>query len=693
MNTTIRNLILTAAVLGIAVGAQAELKPASIFGHNMVLQREQAVPVWGTASPGEKVKVVFGDRTEETVTDAQGHWRVLLKALSASAVPQVLTISSPGNAAVPTAPPVSIVFSNVVVGEVWICSGQSNMEMALRSATNAPQEIAAANWPGIRMFTVAKKTSVTPLDHCNGDWAVCTPSNAPPFSAVGYFFALNLYRELQIPIGMINSAWGGTPAEAWTSLPGLQTLPQFKKQVDDYSQTVQDYLANTEKYEQRQQAAVKSFTTRRMAWYESLDADDRGNQEHWAAPTFIMPTNWKTISTPVALGVNPQGWYIGSLWHRKTVAIPAAWVGKELELHLGAVDEADDTYVNGQHVGRIWFEVPNYWQVRRVYPVPAALVTTTNVIIVVRVLNLFGDVGLMGPASEMRLVLKGATDQPPVSLAGDWVYAPGLAIVPATIPKPAPDSTPGSSPSQPAALYNGMIAPLIPYAIRGAIWYQGEANASNPLGYRELLPGLIASWRQAWGQPIPFGIVQLANFMAVQHAPVETNSWADLREAQTLTLRVPETGLALAIDIGDASNIHPRNKQDVGKRLALWAEAKVYGKQNLEFSGPVYRSMTIKENEARLQFDHANGLAPKGDRLTGFAIAGADKVFHKAQARIADGTVIVWSEQVAQPAAVRYAWANNPICNLYNSAGLPAVPFRTDDWPQKEIAAAQERVP
>ncbi len=439
----------------------------------------------------------------------------------------------------------------------------------------------------------------------------------------------------------------------------------------------------------------RNYAARLADWYKKEDEADPGLKGKWMDPAFVAH-DWQQINFPVDYTTNPLPQWIGSMWCRKEVEIPPSWVGKELELHIGAVDEADDTYVNGQHVGRIWFDAPNYWTAPRTYAVPAALLTSTKVVVTVRVLNKVGQLGLFGPADDMKLLLKGATDKP-VTLTGAWRYQCALQF--ADMPQSNLPAIPGAGAGEPSTLYNGMVAPLIPYAIRGAIWYQGESNAGDPVAYRQLFPGMITCWRQAWHEgDFPFAFVQLANFMGVQQQPVETGSWAELREAQLMTLALPNTGMAVITDIGEAQDIHPKNKQDVGKRLALAMLAKVYHKK-LESSGPLFRSVKVKNAQATLRFDHAAGLHTadsanaKAGPLLGFAIAGADKVFHVAKARIEGNTIVVWSEKVPQPVAVRYAWANNPVCNLYNAAGLPASPFRTDAWGLNDAkSAAEEKI-
>jgi sialate O-acetylesterase len=378
---------------------------------------------------------------------------------------------------------------------------------------------------------------------------------------------------------------------------------------------------------------------------------------------------------------------VGSLWFRKDVEIPKSWVGKSIQLRMCPIDEVDDTYVNGTHIGRTWFETTEFWKLPRNYNIPAELVTSTKINITVRVLNLYYGLGFFGTLESMSLTLKEKSDGSAVSISGKWLYTDGMPITFKDMPAQPLNGQPGNTANDPSVLYNYMINPLIPYAIRGAIWYQGESNADTPTEYNELLSTVIKSWRNAWGEgEFPFAIVQLANFMAPQKSAVESGSWAEVREAQTKTLALPNTTMAVIIDIGEAENIHPRNKTDVGKRLALGVLVNTY-KQNIPlYSGPVYKSMRVKGSTIKLKFNFSDGLKCKGDKLNSFAIAGTDKVFYPAQAIIDKDTVVVSSDKVKKPVAVRYGWANNPPCNLYNSSDLPAAPFRTDDWVTYQVA-------
>jgi sialate O-acetylesterase len=490
----------------------AEVKLHALFSDHMVLQQGVRAPVWGTADPGEQVKVTLGSASAQATADDEGRWKVELGPLKAGG-PLEMTVAGKN----------TLTLHDVAVGEVWICSGQSNMEMAVGNSprawggvNNAEQEIAAGNYPMIRQFTVKKAVAGKPQSDVAGEWLVASPETVGQFTAVGYFFGRELHKALGVPVGLIHTSWGGTPAEAWTSEQTLLSEPDL----------------------------ASIFTTRQ----------------------------------------------------KEIAAYPQA-----LEKYREQLAQWDEASRQAEAAGKVAPRPPKF-----------------------------------------------------------------------------PDD-PRSSSWRASGLYNAMIAPLIPYATRGAIWYQGESNADRAYQYRKLFPAMIRDWRRAWGEgDFPFLFVQLANYIQ-NYAP--KTSWAELREAQTMTLSLPKTGMAVTADIGDPNDIHPKNKQEVGRRLALAAEAIVYGK-DVVYSGPVYDSMKVEGNKIRLSFRHVDGgLKGKPHPLTSFEIAGADRKFVAAQAKIEGKTVVVRSAKVAQPVAVRYAWADNPECSLYNKSGLPAVPFRTDDWP------------
>ena len=631
------------------------LKLANLFTTNAILQRDRPVPIWGWSTPGETVTVKFARQKKTAVAGTDGKWRVTLDPLPATSKARELTVTSGQQ------PPVSI--QNVLVGDVWLCSGQSNMEWPVASSHNAPQEIARAKYPRIRLFTVPAKALLEPQADVNSSWQVCAPATVEKFSAVGYFFGRELSKKLKVPIGLINSSWGGTRVEAWTSRDALRTHPITRGEIDTFEkwqQTPEGRAAQAQ-----QQIAV----TDQELWAQSLGKADPGNLGYgqgWADRDFDDRT-WPEMSIPS--GWQTQGHnFSGVFWFRRTVEIPADWAGQDLVLHLGAADKADTTYFNNVQIGAIGFEIKSSWNTPRVYRIPGQLVQPGRNVISSRVYSNVYQGGLIGPAETMQLRCGTAT----IPLAGLWRFQiehnfgftqPGIFA-----------AGPGN-PNTTYILYNSMISPLAPAALRGVIWYQGESNAGQPQLYRDLFPLLIIDWRRTFEQAhLPFFYVELANYMAEQKTPVETG-WAELREAQTFALHLPATGLASAIDVGDATDIHPKNKQTVGKRLALAALGQIYGHPVVS-AGPRYKSHRIEGDTVRIEFDHvADGLIANGP-LKGFAVASTDKKrFDWAEAQIDGATVVVKGRA---PVAVRYAWANNPIGNLYNSAGLPATPFRTD---------------
>ncbi len=509
----LRKVVSLAIVLFVCGAVSADVRLPSVIGDNMVLQQGMEVTIWGWADPCEHIVIKFGYSSVawSAVADSKGQWQTKIGPLKAGG-PYEMSIE--GNN--------KITLKNILVGEVWVCSGQSNMEWPVRQSVNGEQEVSEANYPQIRLFTVGKRVTYTPLNHCRGKWEECNPRTAAGFSAAGYFFGRELYKKLNVPVGLIHSSWGGTPAEAWMSRECLESDAEFGPILQRYDKVVANFPQLMRDYEVKMKRAA---------------------------------------------------------------------------------EEAAKLKAEGK-------PVPRRPDIER--PV--------------------------GPGNQ----------------------------------------------NSPTGLYNAMVCPLVSYGIRGVIWYQGESNAERAWQYRKLFPALIKCWRNAWGEgDFPFLFVQLANWRKVKLEP-SNSDWAELREAQLMTLSVPNTGMAVAIDIGEAESIHPTNKQEVGKRLALWALAKTYGK-DVVYSGPLYQFMEVQDNKAILHFDHTGGglVAKGGEPLKGFAVAGEDKKFFRADAKIEGDTVVVSCDKVTEPVAVRYAWADNPVCNLYNKEGegLPASPFRTDDWP------------
>ena len=644
-------LVWSVLALGALTQDAPALKLPAILGNNMVLQQGKPVPVWGWATPGEAVIVKIAGQEKATKADANGKWQVKLDPLKAGGGPYELTVAGA----------TTITLKNILVGEVWVCSGQSNMQFGTGGALNAAEEIKQATFPNIRLFVTNYAAPAAPAADCQGAWAECSPQTVGGFSAVGYFFGRKLHQDLGVPVGLIDSAVGGTPVESWTSREGLAAEPEGKLFAERLDQIMAAYPEAVKKYEEtlanfeKDKAAADAAKPDDSTW-GTADLDDTKWQD------MALPTRWEAVGLDID----------GVVWFRTSVAVPEAWVGKDLSLKLGPIDDNDITYVNGEKVGET-----NGWTTPRVYPVPGKLVKAGKLVIAVRVTDTGGAGGIWGKPEDLTLAPAAGEGKDALTLAGKWRYAVAVKL----LPRPGPPMGPGNA-WLPTSLYNGMIAPLVPFAIQGAIWYQGEANAGRAYQYRALMPAMIRDWRRVWGQgDLAFGMVQLANFTAAVPTPGDSD-WAELREAQTLALKTPNTGMAVIIDIGDAADIHPKNKQDVGLRLALWALAQTYGKK-LVYSGPLYDSLKIDGDKVRLSFKHlGGGLVAKGGALKTFAIAGEDKKWVWADAVIDGATVVVSSAQVPKPVAVRYAWANNPEgCNLYNQEGLPASPFRSDDWP------------
>ncbi len=619
-----------------ALSARADMKLNPLFSDDMILQREKPAPIWGQADAGERVTIRFAGQSKTAVADAKGRWMVRLSPLRAAAG-RVLVAQGKN----------TVTLKNVAVGDVYLCSGQSNMQFGLSESQFGAVDVAKANYPNIRLLGVPQKAAATPQSEFGGavKWQTCTPKSAASFSAVGYFFGRELHQKLQIPIGLIDSSWGGTIAEAWTSRQTLAAMPEYRKGLADMDAAAR---------------ATGSFETQMALWW---DKNDSGSQNGFARADFDDAA-WAEMTIPAAWETAGLPDYDGLVWFRKVVEVPADWAGKDLMLHLGGIDDRDTTFFNGQRVG-----AQNVWSETRTYRIPGDLVKAGRNLIAVRVLDTGGGGGLYGD-DILRLERAGAA---PISLQGAWKYR-------ATTPLSQLGMLPmdfSGNPNQTAVLYNAMIAPLVPFALRGAIWYQGESNAYAAKAYRTLFPALIRDWRARFGQDLGFYFVQLANFHARSEQPQESE-WAELREAQTMTLSLPRTGMATIIDIGEANDIHPKNKRDVGHRLALAALAGEYG-QKIESSGPMLHSVKVSGNQIRVQFAHAVGLKTgDGAAPRGFAIADDDKKWVWAKARIEGDSIVILSDAVPNPTQVRYGWAENPDVNLYNGAGLPAVPFRTD---------------
>ncbi len=649
----------------------AKVRMPSIFTDNMVLQQQSEVNIWGEASPDKNVTIItsWNGATYTAKAGADGKWKAVLSTPKAGG-PYSISIADGKK---------PLVLENVLIGEVWLCSGQSNMEMQIEGwgkVYNWEQEKAdAKNYPNIRLLQASRNTRNHPLDELavdNGGWMVCNPDNVADFSAAAYFFGRNLTDSLNVPIGLINSSWGGTIAEAWTSQESLQMMPYFHRHLSELDQWSGTEAEREEIFNRK----MADFIEKEAAESQDSDKAFENGRAVWATVGYD-DSGWMDIQAPLFYQNQDMGYSrnetMGYSWLRKTVDIPSSWEGQDLQLCVGVVDDADYTYFNGVEVGHCIG-----WDQRK-YTVPADLVKGGKAVVSIRVIDTGGFGGVVDGEPEHMYLANSKGEKIP--LAGTWKFRMSLHVD-FTSDKDMPVEN-FTGPNFPTLLYNAMINPLVDYRIAGAIWYQGESNADRPDQYNELMPLMINDWRCKWGYDFPFYLAQLANFREVQTGPVESD-WAELREAQFRTLNLENTGMAVLIDIGDADDIHPKNKQEVGRRLALYALAQNYG-QNIAYSGPLYDGYRLEDGEVRISFTNTdNGLRAgaegKDSELTGFYIAGPDRVFHDAEVRIEGNTIVVSSDEVEFPVAVRYGWADNPRCNLYNGAGLPASPFRTDTW-------------
>jgi sialate O-acetylesterase len=645
ITTDMRRLSLSALTLFTAMAGFSNVTLPKVFGNQMVLQRNQTIPVWGWADKNEKITILFNKQTKTVKAGKDGKWKIGLDAEAAGG-PYTLVVKGKN----------TVTFTDVLVGDVWVCSGQSNMEFHLNGANNAIQEISTANYPQIRQIEVAHDLSGVPLDDLKhpADWKPATSDNVKNFTAVGYFFAKDLYNKLHVPIGLIHTSWGGTDVETWTSREAFQNSDEFKNMIANYAHINTDSLSQIKKAQlqnkvQALQGSIPDAST--VAAWKNADYNDA----NW--PEMKIPGLWETQQLPD---------FDGIVWFRKTIDIAAEDAGKPAVIELGIIDDADATYINGVAVGGL-----NGYNVKRVYNIPAGVLKAGKNVIAVRVEDTGGGGGIYGDAEFVRLTVGSKV----LSLAGSWKFQIEGLI----------NSNPTANPNDyPTLLYNAMINPIIPYGIKGAIWYQGENNAGRAYQYRKAFPLMINDWRQRWNEcNFPFYFVQLATFNAANGTSKNGSAWAELREAQAMTLVLPNTGMSITTDIGEPGDIHPRNKQDVGKRLAAIALHDTYGVEG-EYQGPVFQSIKVEKGKAVVSFTHTGSglyVKDKYGYIKGFEIAGADQKFHYAKAIVQGDKVIVWQDDIATPAAVRYNWADDASDgNLFNKEGFPAAPFRTDDW-------------
>lgn len=640
------------------------MKLASIFQKHAVLQRDMTLPIWGLGEPGESVVVRLAGRDARTVVDGRGQWLLRLPPQPAGG-PHTLIVEAPSG---------YVEMSDLLFGDVWLCSGQSNMEWKLKQS--GPEWMGdVSELPQVRFLTLNTSARLGRTVSIEGNWKVCDAASLADFSAAGGFFGRELHRVLNVPVGLICNAWGGTRLQAWMSREALMQDSSGRDEIAFYESLL---------WQTRRATPTQTFEE----WEKDLrelertdthqDLRNLGLERGWTTSNFD-DSAWPTM--PV-----PSHWqhhghlHSGIFWFRRTEQVPETWVGCDLELFLGAIDKHDETWVNGELVGSMGWETTDAWCKPRAYLVPGRLIGhDRQVVIAVRVRSHIYDGGITGPSNLMCLRRAGDS-LGSLPIDGDWRYE--IECDWGTVALPEPDWGAGNH-NSPHIMFDNRLTPLIPYGLRGAVWYQGESNVGEADLYMRMLPLMIRDWRRAWGQrEFPFLQVQLANFGAPAKQPTKSQ-WAKLRETQLKVLAEPATGMAVAVDVGDAYNIHPQNKRTVGLRLAQWALSEIYGRDGIP-SGPLFSGMKIEMGgRVRCSFRYVGtGLDSREGELRHFSVAGKDRIFHWAEAAIEGETVVVCSEDVPEPMAVRYAWADNPEgCNLYNKEGLPASPFRSDSWP------------
>lgn len=644
----------------------------SLFSDDMVLQRDIKARMWGWSATGDVITVSIDDEKSDgrqigtAVAGADGKWMAKLVPQRAGG-PHTLTVEcAPAES---SRPKQRVTLRNVLFGDVWLCTGQSNMNWPVRLSANGEEEAKQANNPEIRSFTVSHFPSLVPEKlPPPAKWEPCTPEFARNFSGVGYFFAREIQKTQKVPIGIIHSSAGATAAESWVSAEALRkVMPfDFKDRLDEREQLLSSFGPDFEFFRAMEQ------------WTAAVDPESAAKK--YVSDPDLKTDDWLEITVPKPweeTGIESLKDFDGFVWFRQTIDIPEAWTGKDLIFDLSIINDIDVVWFNGTLIGSK--QMPGI----RSYAVDAKLVKPGKNLLVAAVLNQKGPGGFCSGPSNMAIKVAKNPGSERLKIAGTWKAKPVTSITDLKQPVPAPALTHYKMIS---AQYNGMMAPLVPYGIKGALWYQGEANGPFWMQYRRLLPTLIADWRARFEVgDFPFLIVSLANLNALQTQPVEPG-WAELRESQWRTARtVPNTGLAMTIDIGDPKDIHPRNKQEVGRRLSLVARNLVYGEKDVIYSGPEFSEMQVelpKGDKIRLYFKHVHGgltIKPGDEKLTGFIIAGADKQWVWADAVIEGDTIVVSSPDVPLPKYVRYGWAWNPKVNLFNKEGLPAITFRTDE--------------
>jgi sialate O-acetylesterase len=627
------------------LGIQAQIRLPKLISDNIILQRDQDIKIWGWASPDEKITISFNTKSFKTTTSKSGKWELLLPAQSAGRGYKMVLKGKN-----------EIIIKNIAFGDVWLCSGQSNMTITMeRVKERFPEDIASANYPDIRYFFVPTTTNlnIPQEDFLAGEWKTANPKDIYSFGALAYFFARDIHTKYKVPIGIINSSVGGTPIEAWISEEGYKNHPDIQKIITRNKDT----------------SYVNSINIRSsVPGINQTQIKDLGAIEHWENPDY-HPKGWLNFNIPGYWEDQGLKDLNGVVWFRKEFDVPRSWLEKPVKLFMGRIVDADEMYVNGKKIGNTTYQYPP-----RRYEIPANLLKQGKNIFVIKVTNISGKGGFV---TDKNYSMTANGEE--IDLKGTWQYKVGEVY--------QPQNSSGFNggliqQNQPTALYNAMIAPILPIKIKGFIWYQGESNTANPERYDALMPTLITNWRKLWkDEMLPFFAVQLANFQDINFTPSESN-WARLREAQNQALKLPNTAVTVTIDLGEWNDIHPLNKKDIGKRLALAAENIAYNDKKVIHSGPTYKSQIIENGKITVTFDNvAEGITTKdGEELRWFSVADYDKKFVWAKTRVVGKNQIeVWNEELKTPKYVRYAWQDNPEgVNFYNSVNLPASPFRTD---------------
>ncbi|MFZ4545080.1 MAG: sialate O-acetylesterase [Saprospiraceae bacterium] len=617
----------------------AKIVLPKVFSDNMVLQRNRDIPVWGKALPGEGIELRLNQQTVITTADQKGNWRIIFRPEIAGGPYELSVFASD-----------TLVFKNVLVGEVWVCSGQSNMEWKVCQSKDAAKEIALADNPFIRHLKVALDINSMPQsDFTAGSWQICDTSTVGEFTAAGYYFAKNLYNELKVPVGLINATWGGTNIETWLSRDAMEKNEEFKSVVAAIPQIDMDSLnALLINSTVKRILQIKGLSiTPAATHFSKFDLDD----EDW--PEMKVPGFWEQ---------QQLGDFDGVLWFRKEIVLSDSLSRQKASLELSKIDDEDITFVNGVKIGSSLD-----WDISRKYLIPDGVLKPGKNIIAVRVKDNRSRGGFHGNADDLKLNLASGS----IPLSGNWKYQVEV------VKRSAVENL------LPSLCYNAMINPLIPYGIRGVLWYQGETNAKRAFQYRKAFPLLISDWRSKWQQgDFPFYYVQLSTYNNKGNSN-EGCAWAELREAQALSLAVPNTGMCVSTDVGNPTDIHPVDKQTIGNRLAAMALNNTYNKPRI-CGGPTYKSMRIVGEELELSFDNiGSGLmtTDKYGYIKGFEIAGEDQVFYFAKAYIKGDKILIYNENVKNPEAVHYGWMGDASeCNVFNKEGFPLGPFRSNEW-------------